>query len=63
VVEDGSDVPDDPSSEAVETPTTERPTMADTKAEIVDAAVAWGFGTEDELNELTKQQLLDLWDG
>jgi hypothetical protein len=36
--------------------------MTNTKAEIVDAAVAWGFGDEEELSRLTKAELLALWD-
>jgi hypothetical protein len=35
--------------------------MADTKADIVAAAAAAGFGTEDELDAMTKAELLELW--
>jgi len=38
------------------------PTMANTKAEILAAAVAAGYGTEEELQAWTKAELLTLWE-
>lgn len=53
----GSDAPDDAATTTGAWPLS----MSNTKAELVDAAYDDGLGSRDDLEAMTKQQILDLW--